>query len=202
MAGEDAHEAGREGLQRAKRWLERTTRVDQSWTHRDRPMAELLEFAWPNGSSEAFSFDLGGRFRGDPLDNQSFVAEVKHYRKELDLPVHFKNFLAKCYVALGAHPQRCDHFLWMSWAPFQAQKWDEHTTAPSVAKAVLHRANRQRVFGTSDEDEAKGLVDAERLSRVADRVWLVTLNDKQEQLVVAQNHYLEVVKMITDERGL
>jgi hypothetical protein len=202
VAGEDAQDTGREGLQRAKRWLELTTRVDQSWTHRDRPMAELLEFRWPHGSAETFSFDLGGKFRGESLDNQSFLAEVKRYRKEGDLPSHFRDFLAKCYVAMAERPQRCDHFLWVSWAPFQAQRWDEHTSVASVTRALLHATNRERTLGIEDEGKAQTLLDAERLGRVAERVWLITLNDKQEQLVLAQNHYLEVVKMITSERGI
>jgi predicted RNA-binding protein Jag len=35
---------------------------------------------------------------------------------------------------------------------------------------------------------------------VADRVWLVTLSEKQEKLVLSTGHYVEVVKMITSER--
>ena len=202
MAGEDAQDAGREGLQRAKRWLELSTRVDQSWTHRDRPMAELLEFSWPHGSRETFSFDLGGKFRGESLDNQSFVAEVKRYRNEGDLPAHFRDFQAKCYAALGEHPQRCDHFLWLSWSPFQAQRWDQHTTVPSVTRALMHTTNRERVLGVADEIDARSQVDLERLGKVAERIWLVTLNDKQEHLVLSKKHYLEVVKLITSERGV
>ena len=60
-------EIGCDGLQRAKRWLDFTTRVDPSWTHRDGPMAELLEFHWPHGNA-TFSYDLGGAFRGGDLD--------------------------------------------------------------------------------------------------------------------------------------
>jgi hypothetical protein len=204
MAGEDAHDLGETGLQRAKQWLELSTRVDKCWTRHDRPSGELLEFQWPHapngGSSARFSFDLGGTFRGGHLENESFVAEVKAYRKENDLPTHFRDFLAKCYVALESHPGRCDHFLWVSWAPFQAQQWDRHATAESVRRSVLHAANRARTLGLSDEGDAAVKLSSDLLVGVADRMWLVTLSEKQEKLVLSTGHYVEVVKMITSER--
>jgi len=204
VAGEEAHDLGETGLQRAKQWLEFTTRVDQCWTRHDRPAGELLEFQWPHGRDDGpgarFSFDLGGTFRGDTLENQSFVAEVKAYKKENDLPTHFRDFLAKCYVALETRPDRCDHFLWLSWSPFQAQRWDQHATAENVRKSVLHEANRRRTLGLEDESQAAAKLSADLLVGVAERIWLVTLSEKQEQLVLSANHYVEVVRMITLER--
>jgi hypothetical protein len=164
-------------------------------------MAELLGFRWPHGARQPFSFDLGGTLRGAPFDNESFVAEVKAYKKELDLAEHFRDFLAKCYVALSEQPARCDHFLWISWSPFQAKRWDQHTTAANVERSVLHTANRARVLGVDDEGGAKARLSAEALTRVADRVWLITLSEGQERLVLSPDHYLEVVKLITAERG-
>jgi len=204
VAGEDAQDIGEVGLQRAKEWLELTTRVHQSWTRHDRPMSELLEFTWLHGSSDGqlpgtFSYDLGGRFRGDPLHNQSFLAEVKKYKNESDLPTHFRDFLAKCYVALEQKPDRCDHFLWISWSPFQAQRWDQHTTSESVKNSILHRVNRRRVTGVDDEGEAATKLSSDLLVGVASRIWLLTLCEKQEQLVLTNRHYIEVVRLMTEE---
>ncbi|HEY1617626.1 MAG TPA: hypothetical protein VGG25_08410 [Streptosporangiaceae bacterium] len=203
MAGEEAQDIGESGLQRAMQWLERSTRVGKSWTRHDRPMGELLEFTWPQvpagDQSAPFSFDLGGTFRGRPIDNQSFLAEVKAYRSEHDLPSQFRDFLAKCYVALEQRPGRCDHFLWVSWSPFQARRWDKHATAGSVRASVLHEANRMRVLGISSEADAALKVSPELLAGVASRVWLLTLCRQQEQLVLTPDHYSEVVKLITAE---
>lgn len=198
MAGEDNQDTGRDGLLEAKRWLDRTTRVHESWTHRDKPLAELLEFSWPH-SKETFSFDLGGKFRGTGLHDQSFLTEVKKYKNESNLPTHFRDYLAKCYVAFLSYPARCDHFLWFAWSPFQAKSWDTHTSPESVKKALLHSANRSRVFGTDKEAEAESQIDAEALVRVSERVWLLTFTDKQQDLVLTREHYIEVVKMITAE---
>jgi hypothetical protein len=198
MAGEDHHDTGRDGLHEAKRWLDRTTRVHESWTHRDKPFSELLEFKWPHGDT-TFSFDLGGKFRGSGLHDQAFLTEVKKYKNESDLPMHFRDFLAKCYVAYLSHPARCDHFLWFSWSPFQAKAWDTHTSPGSVRKALLHAANRERVLGSNSEADAEANIDPEAVIRVSERVWLLTFSDRQNDLVLTREHYLEVVKMITAE---
>ncbi len=83
---------------------------------------------------------------------------------------------------------------------FQAQQWDRHATAENVKRSVLHPANRVRALGLSDESEAAAKLSADLLVEVARRVWLVTLSEKQEKLVLSTNHYVEIVKMITSER--
>jgi hypothetical protein len=198
VPGENSQDIGREGLYKAKRWLELSTRVASSWTHEDGPLAELLGFYWPYGG-RSFTFDLGGIFRGDDLAEQSFLVEVKNCKNEGNLPTHYRDFLAKCYVAFQARPDRCAHFVWLSWAPFQAKNWDVHTSVEKVRSSLLHEANRERVFGVQDLEEAREQLDAETLVAVSERLWLLTLSAKQERLVLTKRHYLEVVKMITDE---
>lgn len=193
MPGEDAHARGFDGLHRAKQWLDRTTRVESSWTVKDSGLKELLGFEWPHGGSQ-FSFDLGGKLRGGDLDSQMFVAEVKNYQYESDLPAHFKAFLAKCYVAFTTKPDRCDHFFWISWSPFQAQQWNKHATADKVRAAIT--ANADKIFGTTDAAAIASQIDEAALLAVADRIWLLTLSAKQEKLVIAQEHYAEVMKMM------
>lgn len=201
VAGEDLHKIGESGLQRAKHWLDSSTRVKEIWQQTDVPMGELLHFPWTHGSRE-FSFDLGGTFRGEGLDGQAWVAEVKNYRNEGKLPGHFRNFLAKCYVALGHRPGRCDHFLWISWAPFQARDWDKHATSESVRKAVLHPDNIMSVFGVDNEKDAVAKLDAKRTVQVASRVWLITLCEQQEQLVLTKRHFTDVMAMLIAEQRL
>jgi hypothetical protein len=204
MAGEDAQDTGRDGLQRAKHWLDLSTRVHRSWAYHDGTLGEMVHFEWPHASGQAkpFSFDLGGNFRGHPFDGQSFLAEVKNYRYESDLPAHFRDFLAKCYVALGDRPARCDNFLWISWSPFQAQKWHKHTTTENVRRSLIHQANRNRVFGVDNEADAVTKLDAELMAKVASRVWLITLSDQQELLVPTEDHYYKMAEIFSRERGV
>lgn len=204
MAGEDSQDTGRDGLQRAKQWLDLSTRVLQSWAYDDPTLAEMVHFEWPyaTGPAKPFSFDLGGTFRGESLQSQSFLAEVKNYTYEMDLPVHFRDFLARCYVALGEHPRRCGNFLWISWSPFQAQQWHKHPTTEKVRSSLLHEKNRFRALGVESEEDAAGKLDVERMAKVASRVWLITLSDRQEKLVPTEEHYYQMAEMFARERGV
>jgi hypothetical protein len=199
VAGEVAQDIGRDGLQRAKQWLDLTTRVKEIWSYDHRLFAGLLCFSWPHASRTEFSFDLGGTFRGDQLAGQSFLAEVKNYQCESDLPEHFRNFLAKCYVALGTRPEICDNFLWISWSPFQAQRWNRHATKESVRAALLHKDNRKRVFGVDNEADALLELDSEYVAQVASRIWLITLSVQQEKLVLTEGHRLAMAEIFTRE---
>lgn len=196
MSGEEAQLTGFDGLRRAKEWLEASTRVKQSWTVYDTGLRELLEFEWPF-EGQTFSFDLGGKLRGDELEGQMFLAEIKNYKYESDLPVHWRRFLASCYVARSRKPERCDNFMWISWAPFQAQKWHEHATPETIRKSLVHLDNRKRLFDTLEEDTAKALIDESLVADVAPRIWMITLSEKQETLVIGRNYYAEVIKMMT-----
>ena len=90
----------------------------------------------------------------------------------------------------------------MSWAPFQAQKWDQHATAGNVRKAVLHPDNIESVFGVDNEADSLQQLDMERLVRVAERIWLITLCAQQEQLVLTAEHFVEVTsKILAKEKG-
>jgi hypothetical protein len=118
------------------------------------------------------------------------------------LPAHFRDFLAKCYIALGDKPLRCDHFLWISWSPFQAQKWDKHATTDSVRRSLIHQKNRNRALGVDNEADAMAKLDVTRMDNVASRVWLITLSDRQEMLVPTESHYYKMAEIFSRERGV
>lgn len=193
VAGEDAHESGREGLLAVHRWLDGTTRTSSVFTNQEVLMGSLLDFGWPHGNG-TFSFDLGGTFLGGATNAQTFAAEVKHYSSLNDLGTHYRDFLAKCYVAAGVAPIRFRHFLWISWVPLTPTKWKEHRTAGKVSEAVLHPNNIQRVFGTADIAEARELLDAGRVAEVANNVWMVTMNNHEMDLVPTVEDQAEIAK--------
>lgn len=192
MAGEDAQNKGRDGVDEAKRWLEKSTRVVQAWTNEDEGLSEMLAFKWPHGNE--FSFDLGGRFRGGDIDGHMFISEVKKYSYESNLPAHYKSFLAKCYVAITEKPNRCRHFLWISWSPFQAKRWNLHTSVATVKDAVLEE--KGRIFGVDDDSEALSKLDISAVADVSNRIWLITLCNQQLQLVLTREHYGEIARLM------
>lgn len=180
--GEDAHAKGADGVRRAKQWLESTMRVAWVWTNADNAVSKKkLAYAWPGNPSRPFSFDLGGIMRAGEFDGHQFSAEVKCYDKEHKQPEMYRRFLAQCYVALAERPYLCDHFMWITWCPFNATVWHEHCTEGRVRQAVLE--HRELVLGTTAVTEAESLLDDERVKAVADRLWLIVISEKQEQLL-------------------
>jgi hypothetical protein len=200
VAGEVRHIDGISSMRRAKRWLEYSTRVAQCWTCLHRVQRDLLAFEWPH-SEGSFSFDLGGVFRGGALHDTSFLAEVKGYRNESDLPTEFRDFLAKCYVAFIGERERCDHFLWISWSPFQAKTWSEHRKPEKIRRALLHNDNRRRVLGAESDDEAKQAIDESVVFEVSRRIWLLTLCDEQEDLVITKEHFGDLLGLMHVKYG-
>lgn len=181
--GEDAHVIGADGVRRAKQWLESTMRVGWVWTNAGSAATKRkLIYNWPGGTpNQTFSFDLGGVMRGGEFDGDQFSAEVKCYSKENKQPDMFRKFLAECYVALGQNPRGCDHFMWITWTPFESTAWHKHCTAEKVRQSVLK--HHELVFGTTSPGDADAQIDHERVKEVADRLWLIVLSEKQEHLM-------------------
>ncbi len=195
--GEQIQEKGRNGVHRAKLWLERTTRVGHSWTAYDSvPSVDLLKFTCPGNGASA-GFDIGGTLRGENLEGQAFLAEVKDYGPNSDQYPEFKKFLALCYIAYTAKPTYCDHLIWITWRPFKCQTWDDLTSVNEVIEAVV--TERERVFGVGvTQEDARSQVDLAAAAAVADRLWLIVLSERQETLVITRSHYAEVVRLITE----
>lgn len=188
MVGEDSHDIGEDGVRRAKTWLLRSTRVKDAWTRHDTLQRRLLEYRWPHHDG-SFSFDLGGQFIGGELEQDGFLAEVKNYKNGSRLGSHFRDFLAKSYVAAQVNDLSRTHFLWIAWAPFDANKWDEHCQASTSRNAILHDDYRHRVTGQVDVDLADKSVDIDLLNSVSSHLWMVTMSTRQEELVPTEEHY-------------
>ncbi|WP_147262017.1 hypothetical protein [Blastococcus sp. TF02A-26] len=199
--GEDNHRKGEDGTRRARRWLDATTRVAKSWTNADRVAVGRLSFEWPYGG-QPFSFDLGGIMRGDTFDNQLFVAESKMYDNARDQGTHYDKFVAQCYVLSRDHPRLADHYMYITWSPFRADNWSDQLTEKAVVDGLLKPKNRKRVFDLEGEDEARALIDTDVVKQVADKLWLIVLSDKQEELVVSKKHRGWILQRETEEEDV
>ena len=181
VPGEEEHVKGAEAVQRVKRWLEGTMRVSQSYANTDGAWARKLALRWPHGNQKQFSYDLGGVMRGGDWDGQMFCAEVKWRKNASDQGTEYKSFLAKCYVALSQEYMLGDHYMWISWAPFRANDWDQLTGHDMIREAVL--AESQRALGVADRDEAAESIKDELIQDLSRRLWLIVMSEKQEKLV-------------------
>lgn len=129
------------------------------------------------------------------------MAEVKSYRYEMDSAQEYRKFVAECYVAFQEKPDRCDNLIWLSWAPFQAQSWHKHHSAESIKKHLLHSDNVFRVFGANSVQEAQGKLDEQVVHELTNRLWLLTLCDEQESLVITGEHYKHLMAFMGIEES-
>jgi hypothetical protein len=190
LSGEEIHALGDEGVKRAKIWLDRTTRADARWTTPDRVAVKKLTFPW--GDKTTFSFDLGGILLGDEVDGEIFVAESKYYSGASDQGTHYEKYVAKCYCAYIASPARCDHFMWITWHPFNVTRWREMLSPEYVREAVLkHRA---RTLGVTEEAEAEKLISQAAVAKTAERLWLIVLSQRQETTLMMSKEHLGLIK--------
>ncbi|MEU1290248.1 hypothetical protein [Kitasatospora sp. NPDC005856] len=186
MPGEELHEVGADGARRAKEWLEATTRVKASWTNTDPKWSRRMTFKWPTGKQTPFSLDLGGLLCGGEFDNDIFMAECKKYASASDQGTHYLAYLAKCYVILSQQETAADHFMWITWCPFNVTDWDKLLTEEWLRKAILRHA--PDIFGEVPPGEVESLIDNDVVRLTAERLWMIVLSDKQEQLVITREH--------------
>lgn len=190
MAGEELHELGAQGARRAKRWLDRTTRADARWVTPDRVAVPKLTFEWADGST--FSFDLGGLLLGEALDGQEFLAEVKYYTSSGAQGKMYEEYLAKCYRAYSSRPDRCDNFMWITWAPFSVTSWATLCDAETVRTAVLQ--HRQKSLGVDDVASAEAVISGDLVAATAERLWLIVLSRRQEEQLQMSARHLALIR--------
>lgn len=186
QVGEANHWKGAEGAERAKRWLDSTTRTISTWTNKDEVHAARLSFRWPHAQTkqeEPFSFDLGGILYGDEYSGHQFVAEVKNYSAVGNIGDEWDDFLAKAYYVAKHEPKLADQFMFITWNPFRATHWSTQKSPAQIAKACI--TNRVRLLGEADESAAHNLLDSEVLEGLSERLWLIVLSDKQETLLIS-----------------
>lgn len=184
MPGEALHHKGEDGAQRAKRWLDATTRTRSTWTNSDEVPAGRLTYNWPHAGANEFSFDVGGILYGGDFDNHNFVAEVKNYSSDSDLGGHFDKFLAQCYCVYQQHARWVNQFMFLTWSPFRVTSWQRLCDKESIVKAC--QLNSKRLFDTEDSDQALDKIDMAVVEELTDRLWLVVLSEKQERLLISK----------------
>jgi hypothetical protein len=199
LVGETEQMKGRRGALLAKRWLDRTTRVNANLVNPDRVAAKKLTLkkAVYNGPADVFSYDLGGNLRGGELDGQEFLAECKFYKNASDLSTHFRIFLAHCYRAVATEHLMADRFFWISFAPHSATIWERIKSPDAVKAAVLHKACIEINFRADEIPEIE--FSDEIAKMVSERVWVIILSDEQvEHLSLSKEHHGVIEKYIIE----
>ena len=197
MSGEETQAKGADGAMRAKRWLEATTRASVPWVNPHPVAVPKLTFPWTDPASQPFSFDLGGMFIGGEVADQEFLAECKNYANASDQLAMYHEYLAKCYVARQLRPDRCENFLWITWAAFGTTVWSELMSAGRVRTSVI--AEAKRALGV-DRQDAEAKVDDALCRDVAARLWMIVLSERQEKhLVLSAEHQGLIRKHVIEQ---
>ncbi|WP_236561137.1 hypothetical protein, partial [Streptomyces sp. F-3] len=128
----------------------------------------------------------GGILSGGEFDNNLFMAECKKYASPGDQGTHYLSYLAKCYVILSQQPNAVDHFMWITWCPFNVYDWNKLLTPEWVTKAI--EKHSEDIFGDLPPGDIDKSINHEIVHEVAKRLWMIVLSDKQEKLVISREH--------------
>jgi hypothetical protein len=166
MPRETAQERGREGARIAQRWLEATTFLElplNSYKNENQCTLTCLD-----GSTK--TFDLTGFFLDE--DHTPISVEVKNVSTDNHLREQFHEFLATAYSSTARLDEN-RNFMWVSWHPFGPMTgWTQLTTPNEIQSAL-----------TTHSSLLNGRpLDLNVVQKVADRLWVLTFNEKQERL--------------------
>jgi hypothetical protein len=187
--GETNHEIGRDGVRKARLWLDSTLMASVQWisgTAGD----NKLRFDRADGK-ETFTFDLGGLIMEPGQASGIFMGECKH-RRDTGLGTEFRQFLAQCYLAESINSV-ADYFLWISFTPFLMSDWQIKESVDYIERAV-------------DENESialgGGTFDSEIAERVSHKLITVVLSDQQiAKLSLGEHELIEVQQALIKIRS-
>lgn len=201
LTGEEIQQLGEQGSQRAKRWLESTCRAEVKWNNPDLGKSKLQyrkAGAAPDSDAQGdfFSFDLGGTLLGGSADSEVFLAESKKYANANDQGTHYRKFVAQCYRVEDEFGHFCDHYLWITWAPFLVTNWESLLTPEYVKTSITENELPKYIaLGDAAYDDQVG-------ESVAAKLMIVVLADKQEvALSLHGNELLHVRKALLELRA-
>ena len=192
VTGEELHDKGREGAQRAKRWLDSTCRADAFWNNPEKGKDKLQ---YEKAGGGYFSFDLGGRMLGDTTSDELFLAEVKFYSEPRDQGIEYRRFAAKCYRVEVLQPGMFDHYMWITWAPFLVGQWPELASTEFVKSTITYDdACQSTAIGEGEVDD--GVIE-----QIASKILVVVLAERQEDRLMLQgSELLHVQKSLLEVR--
>lgn len=181
---EAQHVSGEEGVLAAKHFLECTTYVNITFTVYDDEMQTTLTGL---GKTRKV-FDLTGFFLGDV--RRPLVVEVKNYSVVGGQGAEYTEFLSIAYSvtadAVRNDLDRKTEFMWATWHPFSQTKWSKLTTEEEIVAALeVH-----------PEKLGDSVVDLSIVRQVAERLWLVPMHRRQDELLMTRDELLSVYKTL------
>ncbi|HZJ48849.1 MAG TPA: hypothetical protein VFD97_07430 [Acidimicrobiia bacterium] len=185
---ESQHKSGEEGLDFTKRWLESTTWVELGFDAYTNPAVCTLERL--DGKKKVWDL-FGSIFHSPPTP---LYVENKAYNNVGSQPAEYLEFLANAYShtakALKDGPDPRYEFMWVTTHPFDQTAWPTLTSPERIKKAL-------------DKDPGacgEGGPDLSTLSLVSNRVWLLVLHERQNNLLLTPSE-LSNVEGLLNRKG-
>ncbi|WP_280466865.1 hypothetical protein [Nocardia cyriacigeorgica] len=181
---EEVQELGRQGVAEVKRWLEATTFLELQWNaYENGPMCTLMHRAGRK------KFDLVGNFISEA--RQPIYVEAKKYSKDGGQHKEYRKFLAIAYSATARSIEERGgdigaEFIWITFNPFYITGWKELATGAKIESALMEFPE---LLGDKE-------IDFDLVRKVADRVWLLVLNEKQGQITMSFDELMKVFTVL------
>jgi hypothetical protein len=184
VGAEEAHEIGKAGVTRVRRWLDSTTRfaMAHSVYDLDNEGHPLTHVRLPLLSDTFQRFDLKGDIRSpDGQLGRSIYVECKNYTQAGAQSPMYDEYLAVCYSAFvfasgGVGAPASMEFMWATTHPFAVTHFGNLTTAGQV-EAACTNSDYAEHLGGHEFDPSVG-------QQLADRLWLVIVNDRVEEMMM------------------
>jgi hypothetical protein len=180
MVAETSHKDGERGVLLAKRLLESTTHVVLPFSvYDDANQTTLVRL---DGAVKRY--DLAGHFLGEK--RRPLSVEVKNYTTVGHQPADYTEFLANAYsITANERKNGIDtkrEFMWMTTHPFSQTKWMQLTSGDEIRSALVQHEDALN----------KDSIDEEILVQMADRLWLVVMHDRQDELSLSRAELYKV----------
>jgi hypothetical protein len=186
---ESVQKDGMEGVDLAQRWLESTTWIELPFNVYD----NLAVCTLTKLDGTVKRYDLFGSIFTRPI--KPLYVEVKNYDSSGGKqPAEYVEFLANAYsitakdIQSGQDGRR--EFMWVTTHPFSMNSWPT-LTSPSAIKDALGKCP-----DTLNGNE----VDVNLLDLVSDRVWLLVLHRRQEELMLTREE-LSLIEAQINRKG-
>lgn len=192
VAGETHQKKGQDAVYFVQRWLESTTRVVVPWVVYETPHLTTLQLL--NGKEE--SFDLGGHFTDET--KRPFFVEVKAYDGNHSHQYSdYQEYLANSYSMTKqmldhSRPDKQWEFMFVTWHPFRIEKWSQHCTETAIIEAL----------GQYPDRLAGQEPDINVVKTVAQRLWLIVLSKRHEELVMNSKFLGHIRKLVTSSQAV
>lgn len=188
LRAESAHEEGRKGVFNTKRWLESTTHIELNFDAYD--WASECTISCLDGGLQ--TFDLKGQIY---KSKSMLFVENKAYTSVGSQAKDYQDFLAIAYSATAAEISRTQdprwQFMWVTTYPFAQGKWPKLTKRSQI-KAALEADTTGLLNGDP--------IDEEVLDLMADRVWLLVYNKRQQEFTLTPQE-LNMIEAKLNRKG-